>query len=92
MKKGKKTTMGGDNKYNTGEVATLLEGLTDSITLIAEQHGEIVKSLDGINSKIDRLQEDMTDVKHELKSKVDRDEFEKLEKRVIKLERLAIAR
>jgi predicted nucleic acid-binding Zn-ribbon protein len=120
MKKGKKMTMGGDNKYNTGEVATLLESLTDGITLIAEQHGEIVKRLDRIDGKLDRIEDgiekievrldkiearldkiegDVDDIKNDilkirqdLKRKVSYEEFEKLEKRVIKLERLAIAR
>lgn len=48
--------------------------------------------LDGIDGRLDRMQEDTTDIKHELKRKVDYEEFEKLEKRVIKIEKLVLAR
>jgi chromosome segregation ATPase len=45
--------------------------------------------LDSVETKIDRLQDDMVEVKFELKRKVDAEEFEKLEKRVVKLEQLS---
>lgn len=96
----------GNNKYNSGEVITLLESITDSINFIAEQHGEIIKSiglinknievinkrLDKIESRLDRMEDDIREIKITLKNKVGRSEFEKLEKRVVKLEKLAIAR
>ncbi len=45
--------------------------------------------LDSVETKIDRLQNDMVEVKFELRRKVDAEEFEKLEKRVVKLEQLS---
>ena len=54
---------------------------------------------DGLEGKVDRLQEDMdivksdvSKIKTDLKRKVDYDEFEKLEKRMIKVERLVFAK
>lgn len=54
---------------------------------------------DGLESKIDRLQEDMdivksdvAKIKTDLKRKVDYDEFEKLEKRMLKVERRVFAK
>jgi DNA repair ATPase RecN len=95
-----------DQTYSSNEVATLLESLNDGIQLISEQHGGVIKRLDNIDGRLegidgrldkidgrlDRIEEDVVEIKHELKKKVDYDEFEKLEKRVIKLEKLAMAR
>lgn len=44
-----------------------------------------------LENKVDKLQDDMVEVKHELKNKVGRDEFKKLEKRVVKLEQLSFS-
>jgi len=92
--------------YKAGEVVSMLEQLNDGIQLIAEQHTEIVGRLDGIDgrldgidgrldsieSKTDRLQDDVTEIKYKLSEKVDREEFKKMEKRVIKLETLVFAK
>lgn len=43
--------------------------------------------LDVVETKIDRLQDDMVEVKFDLKQKISVDQFEKLEKRVVKLEK-----
>jgi hypothetical protein len=92
----------GDKKeqiFQSGEVMSMLEQMNDGIQLIAEQHGEVIKRLDNhdsrfdnLESKVDRLQEDVTEIKHKLSEKVDREEFEKLEKRMIKLEKLVFAK
>ena len=54
---------------------------------------------DTLEGKVDRLQEDMdivksdvSKIKTDLKRKVDYDEFEKLEKRMLKVERLVFAK
>jgi hypothetical protein len=47
---------------------------------------------DGLESKFDNMQEDITEIKHKLSEKVDREEFNKLEKRFIKVERLVLAK
>ncbi|NTV41125.1 MAG: hypothetical protein HGA61_02525 [Candidatus Moranbacteria bacterium] len=46
--------------------------------------GRVEIRLDSVETKIDRLQDDMVEVKFELKKKVSTDDFEKLEKRVVK--------
>ncbi len=51
--------------------------------------GRVEVRLDSVETKIDRLQDDMVEVKFELKKKVAVDDFEKLEKRVVKLEKLS---
>ncbi|MEI8344419.1 MAG: hypothetical protein WCF93_05750 [Candidatus Moraniibacteriota bacterium] len=49
----------------------------------------VEQRLEKVETKIDRLQDDMVEVKFELKKKVSTDDFEKLEKRVVKLENLS---
>ena len=46
---------------------------------------------DGLDAKVDKIQDDITDIKYTLSEKVDKKDFEKLEKRVIKLERAVLA-
>jgi chromosome segregation ATPase len=121
IKKRKKLILrdAGNNMYNSGEVVTMLESLTDSINLIAEQHGEIMKSIGVINKRLDRIearldkiearldkiedrldkvelktdmmQKDITEIKHKLDNKIDKKEFEKVDKRVMKIEKLVLA-
>lgn len=56
---------------------------------ILEVQYEMKNRLEKVETKIDRLQDDMVEVKFELKKKVSTDDFEKLEKRVVKLEKLS---
>lgn len=56
---------------------------------VDERLDKVENRLDSVEVKIDRLQDDMVEVKYDLKNKVDRAEFERLEKRVIKLEKVA---
>lgn len=92
--------------YTAGEVGSMLESIDNTMKMMAENHVGVIERLDGIDNrlnnvenrlervegKVDRLQDDMVEVKFELKRKVDQDDFKKLEKRVIKLERLSPAR
>jgi hypothetical protein len=78
--------------FEFGQVMSMLESMDDGIKLVGEQHGEIVKRLDGLEGKFDRMQEDITEIKHRLAEKAGREEFEKLEKRVVKTERLVLAK
>jgi len=41
---------------------------------------------DTLETKVDTLQEDVTEIKHKLSQKVDLEDFQKLEKRLIKVE------
>ena len=84
--------------YTTNEVGSMIERFDDSLKTLAESMNikfEGVNSrldgidvgLDKVETKIDRLQDDMVEVKFELKRKIDAEQFEKLEKRVVKLEK-----
>jgi hypothetical protein len=95
-----------EDTFTAGEVMSMLENVNDGIQIIAEQQGDVAKKLekvekglDGVKErvgslelKVDRIQDDITEIKYKLSEKVDRDEFKKLEKRVIKLERLGFAK
>lgn len=77
--------------------STLVEGqneIKNVLTSVDQRLGRVEIRLDGVEdrlglveTKIDRLQDDMVEVKFELKRKVDAEQFEKLEKRVVKLEK-----
>lgn len=107
------TNNGDQEKYSKGEVLSMLESINDGIKVIGEQHGGIVKRLDGIDgrldgidgrldgidgrldsleTKTDRLQEDVTEIKHKLSEKVDREDFNNLEKRMVTIEKLVFAK
>ena len=79
--------------YNSSEIGTLLEHIDDKVTLIAEQYTDLNKKIDRIDKKIEVMAEnvevikmDIEFIKHDLKSKVARDEFSVLERRVALLE------
>lgn len=98
--------MSEEKTYKSGEVMSMLEQMNDGIKVIGEQYGELkhdIKSintkldvidgrLDGIDNKIDIMQDDITEIKHKLSEKVDREEFNKLENRVVKMEKLILAK
>jgi len=68
-----------------------LNGIDNRLDGIDNRLDSIDNRLDRVDVKIDRLQDDMVEVKFELKKKVSIDQFEKLEKRVVKLEKLSPA-
>ncbi len=82
-------------------LGAMIEHVDDKVSLVAEQYGDIKKTLDNHTKILDnhtemigKLAVDMeiikTDtefIKHSLKKKVDADEFAALEKRVLILER-----
>ena len=81
------------DSHNSSEIGTLLEHIDDKVTLVAEQYTDLNKKIDKIGEKLDIVAEDVEVIKvdiefikHELKKKVDRDEFAVLERRVSLLE------
>ncbi|PIU09154.1 MAG: hypothetical protein COZ85_02250 [Candidatus Moranbacteria bacterium CG_4_8_14_3_um_filter_34_16] len=84
--------MNEEKTYKANEVMSMLEQLNDGIRIIGEQHGETTSRLDGIDSRLEIMQDDITEIKHKLSEKVDRDEFNKLENRVVKMEKLILAK
>jgi len=88
-----------EKMFASGEVMSLLENMNDGIQIIAEQQSETNKKLTKIESRLGDVEEnieliksDIVDIKFDLKKKVSYDEFEKLENRVVKLEKLSFAR
>ncbi|MEI7621723.1 MAG: hypothetical protein WCJ51_04265 [Candidatus Moraniibacteriota bacterium] len=75
-----------------GEMKETLVSMDGRLGNVEVRLGNVEERLDKVETKIDRLQDDMVEVKFELKRKVDAEEFEKLEKRVVKLEQLSFAR
>jgi TolA-binding protein len=102
----KKVSSEAKKTFRSGEVMSLLENMNEGIHIIAESQTEVIRRLDGLEGrmdtletkvdhlqdKVDHLQDDMTDVKYKLSEKVDASDFKKLEKRVVKIERLAFSK
>ena len=74
-----------EQTYKAGEVMSMLEQINDGVQVIGEQYKEIT-------NRLDVLQDDVTEIKFKLSEKVDRSEFNKMEKRVVKLEKLVFAK
>jgi len=79
--------------HNSSEIGILLEHIDDKVSLIAEQYTDLNKKIDRIDKKVEVIAEDVgvikmdiEFIKHDLKSKVARDEFSVLERRVALLE------
>lgn len=92
-----------EKTFTTIEVGTMLEKIESSIKLLAEsmnikfdgvyeRFDKVENRLDAVKTKIDRLQDDMVEVKYELRQKVSVKDLEKLEKRVVKLEKISYSR
>jgi predicted nucleic acid-binding Zn-ribbon protein len=95
----------GQGTYNAGEVISMLESMTDSINLIAEQQADIIKEIKKINERLDKLEarmdsmeakmgkmeKDIVEIKNTLKGKAERIEVKDLGKRMIRLEKFSVA-
>jgi archaellum component FlaC len=75
---------------NYSSMGHRLDGIDNRLDGIDNRLDGIDDKLELVETKIDRLQDDMVEVKFELKRKVDAEQFEKLEKRVVKLENLSL--
>lgn len=80
-----------EKTFTANEVGSMIERFDDSLKVLAENYTGMNDRLGRVETKIDRLQDDMVEVKFELKRKVGEDELEKLEKRVVKLEKLSLS-
>jgi hypothetical protein len=88
------------NEETRRYIGILSEDFAHKVQLIAEQCALISERVNRMNERLERveetlqshtemigkLMEDVQDIKHELKKKVDREEVDKLEKRVLALE------
>ena len=89
MKRKKPSYQEEEKVFTAGEVGSMLEQVNEGVTVIAEELGSLKTQ---VNSRLDNLQEDITDIKFGLVNKIERGEFEKLEKRVIKVERAVFSK
>jgi hypothetical protein len=88
-----------EQSFASSEVMSLLEQMNDGIAIIAESQQEtnvkidvIDKRLINVENRLMSVEEDVIEIKHRISEKVDRDEFNKMEKRMIKLEKLVFAK
>lgn len=82
-----------------GSIERKIDGLEKRITVLEERVDRVGDRLNAIERQVDRLEQGQVDIKNELKDikfrlkrKIDDDEFEKLEKRVMRLEKLSFAK
>ena len=75
-------------------LGVMIEHVDDKVSLVAEQHGDIKKTLHSHSEMIAKIlinlgivKEDVEFIKHGFKKKVDVDEFAALERRVTLLEK-----
>lgn len=73
--------------------------LSDQVKEVKEKVDNLEVKVDNLEVKVDRIdarlarvEDDVVDIKHNLSEKVDREEFNKLEKRMVKLEKLVFAK
>lgn len=66
-----------------------LDKMDKKFDKIDKKFDKIDKRFDKIDGKIDTMQSDITDIKFKVDKKVSYDDFKKLEKRVLHLERIA---
>lgn len=97
--KNKVTKNKSEKSFEFGQVMTMLEQMNDGIGVIAEAQQETNNRLESLDKKVDvidkrliRVEDDVIEIKHKLSEKVDRDEFNKMEKRMVKLEKLVFAK
>ena len=66
--------------------------IQEQVTVLTDKTDKIQEQVIVLTDKTDRLQDDVTEIKHKLSEKVDMADFKKLEKRMMKLERLVFAK
>lgn len=74
----------------------IIEGKVDNLEVRFDNLEVKVDIIDArlvqIENRLIRVEDDVIEIKHRLSEKVDRDEFHKMEKRMVKLEKLVFAR
>lgn len=63
-----------------------------NVTEINERLIRVEDDVTVMNERMIRVEDDVIEIKHKLSEKVDRDEFNKMEKRMVKLEKLVFAK
>lgn len=95
-----------EKAFTSSEVMSLLEQMNDGIAIIAESQQEtnvkigaidkrlinVENRLINVENRLMSVEDDVIEIKHRMAEKVDRDEFNKMEKRMVKLEKLVFAK
>ena len=78
-----------EKKMDNGffEVNDRIDNLEEKMDGVEEKMDGMENRMGGMEGKMERIGDDVSEIKYKLDKKVDRDEFQKLEKRVIRLER-----
>ena len=75
-----------------GEVVKRLDNLEVKVDNLEVKVDNLEVKFNNLEVKVDSMQEDVTEIKHKLSEKVDREEFNRLEKRFLKVERLVLTK
>lgn len=85
--------------YSEDHVLVMFEEIKSQFMAFGEGQQVLSDKVDGLDKKVDRIdarlirvEDDVIDIKHRLSEKVDREDFNKLEKRMVKLEKLVFAK
>jgi hypothetical protein len=70
-----------------GDLVKKVDNMENRFDNLENRFDNMENRFDNLESKVDHLQDDVMEIKHKLADKVDLSDFQKLEKRVIKLER-----
>jgi len=89
MKRRKKKT---EESYSQDKVAVILEDIQDQFSAFGDGQKFLTEKVDNLEIKVDRIQEDVLDIKHNLSEKVDREDLQKLEKKVFRLEKMVLSK
>jgi len=96
MKKAEKTLP--KKNISRDQNTIILEDLADQfrafgegMEVFSDGQKRLEEKVDRIDERLIRVEDDVVWIKHKLSEKVDRDEFQKLEKRLIKLEKMVLA-
>jgi len=66
--------------------------LSDKVDNLGIKVDNLEMKVDRIDARLARVEDDVVEIKHKLSEKVDRDEFNKLERRMVQLEKLVLAK
>lgn len=70
----------------------MFEEIKDQMSSFGDGQKVLSDKIDEINERLIRVEDDVVEIKHRLSEKVDREEFNKLEKRMVKLEKLVFSK
>lgn len=65
----KNTNKNTEKTYKADEVLTMFESINDNVAVIAEQNLGINNRLDNIESNLDTMKSDISDIKYDFKAK-----------------------